>query len=1323
NDTINDWNDRSIDIIVNSNEPVICTIDDVNYDMFDGMIISGAFDDYTSYKTTNQLNNITYNTLGNIITEINYSINCTNRAGLSTITEKIVYYNINQYISITKLMPVNSYSTNNKAYYKITTNILTECTINNGTNTINMTGKSSTLHDATISLANGWNTITVTCNDPTDHAYQAIAVYDIYGSATSPINMNIIANSNTCSLNTINAILNATQTSMPIAGYHYTITDFTTNTQITTGYTSSGILSYSPSNGLISNHLYKINAYAVDTLNSASSGAWAIMNATDSTVVSCDYTEPTVTITEISTGFMDITKAQISCTDTQSGCTDTYKYQIIPVDSECNNNTYIKTNTYSTQIILTNSSKLCVKGYDNNNNYNYAEKVFILTDTNYINITPISPMVIQPNTIITTIPITDITFTTEVIAECRYSLTTPSTNNISMLYDNYVPFNITLTQNLEHKIIGFNTEEKYEQYMHVICKVNSQERPYSAVTARIIYINSTPTISALFNPTLISDWNNRKTTLHIDTDQETVCIIETDDGQHNNMLIGDENDATTYTRNKVVVLEYNVQTINEQIYFYKIICKNLAQMENNNTLYIDYNLSNNLIINMLSPSIFKSNTIEIIASTNMISSCELYLDYTNNGIMNRDVTLMNHEMTFTGLNNGTHNVEFRCIAPIIGLEASEDYTILVNTTVLRPICGDEIVQKPNINNKMEDCDGNNLNGRSCTSGFVGKNYTGGELKCNACSYDFSDCDTGNGWCGDDTVQGPNSQGLYEQCDDKIQSGFNCEDLGFRSGSLSCSNCMINTSRCVQDNGALGNITPTCNNNILETREQCEIGSAYDVLCSDFGYEDGTVTCGVGCIFDLRNCNMYEDEEDNTGGRRCGNNVVESGEQCDGTTGLSLVTCNGLGNFIGGIVTCTNTCVYNTSRCIGTGFGNGTNNSQNTCINTIKDGTETDLNCGGTCPKCTLNKTCTSNNDCTSGKCFEGKCAVDTCNNDKLDSDSETDVDCGNECLPCKLSKLCALGTDCESGICTDGICMSDPCTNGFKDDNEIDTDCGGNCMLCDVGQNCNTNEDCMSNNCVDNLCDYESVANELNLIKLILMILGIVLILGGSGYIIYKTFIEKKSEKIKPTMDMNFNNNNNDDQNNKVIKTQELTDEQKAAIEKQKESLDKKRQSRIQNRKNILQNLDDESSATGKVLVASKTGKDKSLQNNKDSSTKSGEEYIDLSNIKNEDTTKDKKETFSKLKDIADKSSINKNNNKNSSVQKSDLASNDTMKMLGNMDRDTIMSGAFSEVLSDLLSQGKITKQNVSNILFEYMDAGILSKSDVAKISSELKII
>ena len=58
-----------------------------------------------------------------------------------------------------------------------------------------------------------------------------------------------------------------------------------------------------------------------------------------------------------------------------------------------------------------------------------------------------------------------------------------------------------------------------------------------------------------------------------------------------------------------------------------------------------------------------------------------------------------------------------------------------------------------------------------------------------------------------------------------------------------------------------------------------------------------------------------------------------------------------------------------------------------------------------------------------------------------------------------------------------------------------------------------------------------------------------------------------------------------------------------------------------------------------------------------------------------------------------------------------------------NMDRDTIMSGAFSEVLSDLLSQGKITKQNVSNILFEYMDAGILTKSDVAKISSELKII
>jgi hypothetical protein len=45
---------------------------------------------------------------------------------------------------------------------------------------------------------------------------------------------------------------------------------------------------------------------------------------------------------------------------------------------------------------------------------------------------------------------------------------------------------------------------------------------------------------------------------------------------------------------------------------------------------------------------------------------------------------------------------------------------------------------------------------------------------------------------------------------------------------------------------------------------------------------------------------------------CGNNVVETGEQCDGTN-LSSQTCTGLG-YSGGTLSCTASCTFNTSAC-------------------------------------------------------------------------------------------------------------------------------------------------------------------------------------------------------------------------------------------------------------------------------------------------------------------------------------------------------------------------------------------------------------------------
>ena len=45
----------------------------------------------------------------------------------------------------------------------------------------------------------------------------------------------------------------------------------------------------------------------------------------------------------------------------------------------------------------------------------------------------------------------------------------------------------------------------------------------------------------------------------------------------------------------------------------------------------------------------------------------------------------------------------------------------------------------------------------------------------------------------------------------------------------------------------------------------------------------------------------------------------------------------------------------------------------TCSDGIKNGNETDIDCGGSCPRCITGYRCTTRNDCASGYCSGGTC--------------------------------------------------------------------------------------------------------------------------------------------------------------------------------------------------------------------------------------------------------------------------------------------------------------------------------------------------------------
>jgi hypothetical protein len=71
----------------------------------------------------------------------------------------------------------------------------------------------------------------------------------------------------------------------------------------------------------------------------------------------------------------------------------------------------------------------------------------------------------------------------------------------------------------------------------------------------------------------------------------------------------------------------------------------------------------------------------------------------------------------------------------------------------------------------------------------------------------------------------------------------------------------------------------------------------------------------------------------------------------------------------------------------------------TCFNGIKDGTETAVDCGGSCPRCATGQTCLVANDCVSGTCTGGVCVL--CTNLQL---------CGSD-----ANGLCQCHVDSGSG--------------------------------------------------------------------------------------------------------------------------------------------------------------------------------------------------------------------------------------------------------------------------------------------------------------------
>jgi hypothetical protein len=92
----------------------------------------------------------------------------------------------------------------------------------------------------------------------------------------------------------------------------------------------------------------------------------------------------------------------------------------------------------------------------------------------------------------------------------------------------------------------------------------------------------------------------------------------------------------------------------------------------------------------------------------------------------------------------------------------------------------------------------------------------------------------------------------------------------------------------------------------------------------------------------------------------------------------------------------------------------------TCTDGVKNGSETGVDCGGSCPRCTTGQGCTSPNDCASAFCSGGTCQTCTVGTE--------DATCGSGCF-------CAQPDGGGANLCvknpgTANICPTPACPPG-----------------------------------------------------------------------------------------------------------------------------------------------------------------------------------------------------------------------------------------------------------------------------------------------------